>query len=333
VSGGFNKAQLDNIGELKSHGIELSARASVVNTPKLSVNLSASAGYLSEEVVDMGGAPPLKTGGTYTRYRNFLKEGYAPGSYFGPKLQAVEYPFDLNKGCTVPGGTATAPTRQEALAYFSQPRTPDDFDALVQNCGGDYLGIYLGKPLPDWSGSVSTNIKFLTHFQLNSTMEFKAGNFFVQDLSGGFRNANAVIGRNSPKAARVDATLRNPESTAEQRLEAAQIWVRELRTLAPMSLLNEVYPADFVKWREVSLTYDFPGTLTRAMRVADAALTLSVRNIGFLYLNSAYPGMDPEVNILGRCTTADIDCNFLTSTEGWGIPVPRRFGASLRVSF
>jgi len=45
-----------------------------------------------------------------------------------------------------------------------------------------------------------------------------------------------------------------------------------------------------------------------------------------------YPGMDPEGNVLGRCN-GGLDCNFLDSTEGWGIPVPRRITLSTRLSF
>jgi len=45
-----------------------------------------------------------------------------------------------------------------------------------------------------------------------------------------------------------------------------------------------------------------------------------------------YTGMDPETNVIGRCN-GGLSCNFLSNTEGWSIPIPRRFTLSTRVTF
>jgi hypothetical protein len=47
---------------------------------------------------------------------------------------------------------------------------------------------------------------------------------------------------------------------------------------------------------------------------------------------SDYPGMDPETNVIGRCN-GGLSCNFLQGTEGWALPLPRRFTLSTRVTF
>ena len=76
----------------------------------------ANTAYISEEVTDLGGAPPLKTGGSYPRYRNFIKEGYAPGAFFGAVLDPnMAIPLDLNTDCS-------EPSRADALAFFSEFR-------------------------------------------------------------------------------------------------------------------------------------------------------------------------------------------------------------------
>ena len=43
-------------------------------------------------------------------------------------------------------------------------------------------------------------------------------------------------------------------------------------------------------------------------------------------------GYDPEGNVIGR-RNGGLDSNFLDSTEGWNIPLPRRFTFSTRVTF
>ncbi len=142
-----------------------------------------------------------------------------------------------------------------------------------------------------------------------------------------------MIGRNTPEAAQVDATLRNPASTPEERLDAAILWARELRALSPMSGMNMVHPADYLRWRELSLTYRVPSAPIQQLGIGFDNLTLNVaaRNV-HLWVNSEYTGLDPEINVVGRCN-GGLDCNFLNSTEGWGLPVPRRITFSARVNF
>jgi outer membrane receptor protein involved in Fe transport len=84
-SGGFRRSQLDNIGELKAYGMDLSANFRVLKKENLAIEVFANGAFLREEITDLGGAPDQKSGGSYPRYRNFLSEGYAPGSFFGPK--------------------------------------------------------------------------------------------------------------------------------------------------------------------------------------------------------------------------------------------------------
>jgi hypothetical protein len=340
VTGGFTATQADNIGQLSAHGYEIGARGSVLQTPNLSVNLFATAAFIRETIDDLGGAPPLKTGGSYSRYRNYLTEGYAPGAFFAAEVaRDLAIPLNLDGSCT-------EPSREQALQYFSQPRNPSAFKPLVignsdfgtpngelasHNCGTGALLTYMGKPTPDWAGSFGFNVGFLGNFELNSLFEYKAGNFSIHDLSGEFRRSHPGIGRNTPEARQLEAILLNPASTADQRLEAAITWATAFEGLAPLDGINSIKPADFIRWRELSLTYRLPMSLVDRLGVASAAVSFGARNLA-MWLNDAYPGMEPEGNILGRCN-GGLDCNFLNGTEGWGIPVARRYTVSTRVSF
>jgi hypothetical protein len=339
VTGGFIATQADNIGRLTAHGMEIGLRGSLVQSRNVSVSVFATGAFLREKVEDLGGAPPLKTGGSYSRYRNFLVEGYAPGAFFGAEVaRHLAIPLNLDGSCT-------EPSRAAALAYFSTPRNPTAFKPLVignsdfgtpsglasHNCGTGSLLTYLGKPTPDWSGAFGGNISFLGNLELSTMFEFKAGNFVVHDLSGEFRRSSPTIGRNHPRARALEAIMLNPASTAEQRLDAAIEWALKWEGLAPLDGINSIKPADFVRWRELSLTYRVPLRYIERLGLASASFNVAARNMA-LWVNSQYPGMDPEGNVLGRCNSG-LDCNFLNSTEGWGIPVPRRFTFSTRVSF
>ncbi|MYE15549.1 MAG: TonB-dependent receptor [Gemmatimonadetes bacterium] len=329
VTGGFTSTQLDNIGQIDATGLEVAVNGSVYNSENLQINVFANTAYIDEIVTDLGGAPPLKTGGSYPRYRNFLKEGYAPGAFFGAILDPnMAIPLDLNRNCA-------EPTRAEALEYFSVPRNPSAFEVIPVGCAGgsaEYLDSYIGKPTPDWAGSYGFDISFLGNFELSSNFEYRAGNYHTQDLTGAFRQANAVIGRNVPGTARVASILQNPASTAEQRLEAALEWAREYRALAPMSGMNQIWTSDFIRLRELSLSYRVPASMIEGMGLDNATVTFGGRNVR-LWMLGDYRGIDPEINPAANCTGGGVSCNFLTGTEAFGVPIPRRFALSLRVGF
>ncbi len=345
LTGGFRDEQLVNIGQVTGQGVEIAVNGTVYETRDYDLSLFANASWLDEEVTDLGEAPPLKTGGSYPRYRNFIREGYAPGAFFGSTPADVAIP--LQAADMAGAGLCNEPTREEALAFFENPRKLGEFEVLSQTfdldtntvgppggpgCPGNFLANPLGKPTPDWQGSFGFNFTFLSNFELSTLLEYKYGNYKVQDLSGMFRQSNPVIGRNTPASARVESTIENPASSAEERLEAALEWANELRALAPMSGMNGIHDADWLRFRELSLTYRVPSDFVNQLRLDNATVTFGVRNLA-LFLNDDYTGMDPEVNILGRCAEADLDCNFLSSVEGWGVPIPRRYSLSLRVGF
>lgn len=323
-SGGFVNTQLDNIGQMKAHGIEAGLKGSVFSTPRVGLNAFVNAAYLHQIVSDMGGAPAIKISGNYARYVNWIKEGYAPGAFFAPKTMDVPYPIAVGPGCT-PASTA------QLLTYFSQRRNPDDINVLVDKCGQSDLTTYIGKPTPDWSGSFGGELTFLRNFHVNSMWEFRAGNYWVHDLTSAFRRSHAVIGRNTLQAAQVEAALLDSTSTPEQRLEAGRIWATQLKALTPFDGLNEIYQADFIRWRELSLTYDAPQQFAQRFGARTLGITLSGRNLGIL---TRYPGADPEMNALGRsASTNNLVNNFQEGINAWGLPIPRRVSLSVRAGF
>jgi TonB-dependent starch-binding outer membrane protein SusC len=348
VSGGFINTQLDNIGEMKKHGFDIGTQGTVLRGKNLSLSVFANGAFLVQEITDMGGAPSSKTGGSYSRYRQYLVKGYAPGSFFAAKLADVAIPINL--GFKNADGTCREPSQAEALAYFASPRDPSSFKPLVQGnkglgestgtlaslgglgaCGTGALNTFIGKSTPDWQGTFGFNVGFLGNFELNSTLEFKAGDFFVHDLSGEFRRSSPTIGRNTPVCVGYEAGIRNTANTAQARLDNAIAWSRECEGLAPLDGLNSINAADHIRWRELSLSYRVPTRLIDRWGLASAQLSLGARNLA-LWVNQDFKGMDPEGTLNGLCN-GGLDCNFLDATDGWQVPIPRRFTFSTRVGF
>ena len=343
VTGGFVAAQLDNIGQLDAFGWDLKAKAFVLNRPNISLDVYANTGFLSQIVTSLGGAPPVKVGGSYPRYRNFVKEGYAPGSFFGAKLpsacaagatktpaggvclQPGQLPFDVNKD-------GKPDTRAEVLAYLAVPRQLGAIDPIAadDNNNGDKLDHYDGKPFPDFEGSFGGSMTLRRNWKVSTNFEYRAGNYTISDLTGAFRRTSPANGGNTALRARTEAKILNPASTPEERLDAALVNAYQLRALSPYDGLNQQFAGDFLRWRELSITYLLPARVAAPFGASDMAVTFAARNFA---LWTKYPGVDPEVNIFGRSSGGSTDANFGEGIDAFGFPLPRSLSLNLRMSF
>jgi hypothetical protein len=83
-----------------------------------------------------------------------------------------------------------------------------------------------------------------------------------------------------------------------------------------------VQPGDYIKLRDVSLTYQVPTSLLR-YGVRGLSLTGAMHNIGILW--TKYGGIDPEVNSYGDVSYSRSDV--------YAIPMTRRVTVSANVSF
>lgn len=72
---------------------------------------------------------------------------------------------------------------------------------------------------------------------------------------------------------------------------------------------------DFIRLKEVSLSYDFPKTIAKSLGISDLSLKLQASNLALLYADSKLNGQDPE---------------FLNS-GGVATPLPRQLTMTLRV--
>ncbi len=349
TSGGFRALQLSNVGEIKSGGYDLSVNVLPINRPNLSVKLFANASWLWDFVTKLGGAPPLKVGGSYPRYRNFVKEGFPAAALFGAKLPGPcsarpagatylclnpgELPFDLTGPAGVPDGKPD--TEQELLAFLAVPRNPSVLNPLMVDEGKGVLGNYLGKSTPDWQGAFGMNATVRGNWEIGALFEYKFGNYTITNLTDAFRKANPVIGRNLRRAAEAEATLLNPASTPQQRLDAAKQWAYDLKALSPYDGLNQNENGAFVRFREFNVTYNLPTDWTqRKLGLRYVSLTLSGRNVA---LWTPYSGIDPELNEYGRgganADLGGIDQNFGQAIDAFGFALPRRFAFAVRVGF
>lgn len=334
-SGGFVEPQLTNAAELKAKGVELSLNSDVIQSQDLSVNFFVNAAYLWEHVESLGGSPPIKVDATYVRDRMYIREGYAPAAYFGAKhAPGVDIPIDLNQD-------GVPDSMSELENFFSQPRDPSEFAPsaiMVADANGDptvggtgYLGHHLGKPTPDWEGAFGFTANFLQNFSFSTRFKYATGNYYHHNLTIEFRRSNAFIGRNYMPASRLEGILKNPNSSTAERVEAAKEWANEMVGLSPFDGLNGVQKADYIRWQNMSLSYQLPDTFLSRIGLRNASLTASGNNLA---LWSLYGGVDPTAT--GEGSGGDeggLYENFGQNMDTYSIPLLRSYALTLNVGF
>jgi TonB-linked SusC/RagA family outer membrane protein len=356
-AGGFTQPQMDNIGQVDGSGWELSLDAVPLTTRNVSLSLFANAAYLTQIITDMGGEPPITVSGTYARHRNQLAEGHAPGTFFGAQPLPV-CGAGIDRACYTPGSTVPfdsnsdgAPDTEAELEAFltSMDGVPLDHPGMRvliddEDGDGDRLDHVLGKPTPDWQGSVGGNLTLWGRLSVNTLFEYRAGDYVVANLTDAFRRTDNRLGRNVRETAEVESTLLNPATRVEgaRRVDAALTWANELLSLAPYSGLNLVETGDFVRWRELSVSYLLPGPWSGKIGLDDVSLIFTARNLAVW---TGYSGSDPEANEAERCGgggeavgnagpgSGTIQCNFLDATDTFTLPLQRRISFAVRVGF
>ncbi len=387
-SGGFTAAQLTNIGELEAKGWDLKLNALVIDQPGLSINLFANGAYLFQRVLSLGGSPPIKVGGSYPRYRNWLTEGQAPGVLLGATalqpcgttqytkcLTGDQVPFDTN-------ADGVPDTRAQLESYLSTLRQcsngtayPSYLDCFNSTTGiglllddndadKDFLDECIGpvgetrgktktmtredknplsatfgqtisyqycqsKPTPDWTGAFGANITLSRNLQINTLFEYRGGNYMVSNLTDGFRNSNPLIGRNNQRPAELDAILNNPASTGAERADALLEFASLYKELTPYDGLNLGEKGDFIRWREIGVTYNAPASFAQKLGFSNLSVNLSGRNV---VMWTGFLGIDPEMNATAS-REGQLGGNYLDSVDAWGFPLPRRFTFSVRFGF
>lgn len=344
VSGGFQATQLANIGRIEANGVEIGVRAFPIQRQNFALELFANGAYLKQTMASLGDAPPQKVG--YFRLRGFVKEGDPIGALYAPIVAAPcsARPAGATYACLEPGQVAVDINRDgrpdseaDVRAYLATPRdlrTGAVASALapvladVQGTG-NVLEQYVGKAIPDWSGAFGATVDFLRDWRVSGLFEYRQG-FMIQNLTDAFRQSqHPSFGGNTQAFAEVYRALLDPAVSVDDRLAATRTYIDDLRALNEPGL-NQIEPGDFIRFRELSLTYSAPQTLAARAGANSLSVTVSGRNLA---LWTKYSGLDPEINSISRTATASLNSNLQESIDSFGLPLPRRFSIAVNLGF
>jgi len=283
-SSGFPNPQFVNLGELTNHGFEASLDADLMHNDKVDWTARLQFSTTRSEVTNLGLDAPIFLG-----FDQVIADGYAPGAYISRVITSAER--DSN-GDIVPGSIQYA---------------PGDL--------GDGSGRrVVGQPIPTNTESFQTTVTFFKRFMV-STLFDRAGGHQIFSTEEAARNPSNLGGINSSFGDRW-AYRQSRESPVNQAMMEQDNLVGDHAGVF-------IHDADFIKWREVTVSYDVPAFLARKLGASGARVYAGGRNLATF---TSFPGVDPEVNQNGARDN-------LRVVQGNTFPASLTFYGGLSVTF
>jgi TonB-linked SusC/RagA family outer membrane protein len=281
---GLTQTILDNLGSIRNKGTELGLRVVAFDRPNARLDFRVQATTLDNEILDMGEVRPGKDVDPILLNR-------------GNQRHQEGYSAGGFWGKTISFNDANG----DGLLAIADVTTSD-------------TAVFLGPVLPEWSRSLQADLSLFGFITVSTLFDSRGGNKQL-NYTEFFRC------RQSPGTGLPCRGVSDPTADLE---DQARFIAASLLPAAQATQSGYVEDADFVKWRELSLTLGVPEALSRRFRqLSGMSLTLSGRN---LKTWTDYTGLDPEINETGG------DTNF-TQGEFNTQPPVRYFVARLNFTF
>ncbi|MEX0912239.1 MAG: SusC/RagA family TonB-linked outer membrane protein [Gemmatimonadota bacterium] len=251
---GLTANRIDNLGSVRNSGVELGLDAQILDSQPARLNLRLSTTTLDNEIVTIGGVDDIVINRGEQRHR----EGFPAGGFFQDRY-VID---DDGDGLLAPG---------ELTIVQDTINQGTDEEEVLPN--------YIGPAMPTLTNSLSADLTLFDIVTVSTLFDHRGGHHQLS-LSEEFRCRTAV-GLGDRGCARTA----DPNATLEE--QAAFIAGSFYGTR-----IGYIYPADFIKWRELSVSLRAPASLAATSRILEGAtLMLSGRNLATW---TDYPGPDPE---------------------------------------
>jgi hypothetical protein len=297
---GYQGEQFVNVGKLTNNGIEMSLSAQLINTPSFSWDLDVRASTQDPIVTDLGGQPPIMM----SESRGVFQEGFAPGSYYGPIITAAKRGSD---GKIVEGSIVDQPgdlgLKSNPTYSFQGSPQAKNFQNLSTT-----ITLFSGKlriaTLFDRKGDVTKRNESLRRF---NRFPNRSANFLDAFREGG--DCKCQVGGHRLTTPIEQAAMERSRTSRAARIANSQVF-------------NE--DGSFIKWRELTVTYQLPESMLEFFGGNSASITFGGRNL-FTWTN--YMGADPEIIVMGGIA------NMPSNETFYGEALTRRWFTRVNLQF
>jgi TonB-linked SusC/RagA family outer membrane protein len=251
-SSGFgSQNQWFNAGQITKQGIELALKGQLVNSRDYSWDVNFSVGTNSSKIDRLNGRDTTIDLGSASH-----RIGYAPFDWFSYKVLSADYD----------------PATRRAVNAQCDNGKGQPMPCFNASGGIQAPKVYLGHSIPSATGSFTSTVRFLRNFSVYAMADFATG---YKRLDNNLRIRCQIF------------------YTCAEYLQPDKANPRELVQMQTNGTLRDfvINESQYLKLREISLSYDVPEQFAGKVRAKTAGLTVSARN---LHTWTPYTGLDPE---------------------------------------
>lgn len=290
---GGQMAKFANVASMKSSGVELTVSTRNIKTKDFSWNTDFIFSHTKNEITNLKSNASVMS---MISGNGFAMEGYPVRALFSMDFRGLNesgYPTFINENGEL---TVSGINFQEQIKK-------------------DHL-VYEGPTDPTMTGSLG-NIFHFKGFTLNAFITYSFGN--VIRLAPVFHNIYSdldampreFINRWTDGG---DEKITNVPVIADRRANQQDPYLSYAYNAYNYST-ERIAKGDFIRMKELSLSYSFPKDLVSRLRVSDLSLKIQATNLFLIYSDKKLNGQDPE----------------FFNTGGVASPVPRQFTLTLRL--
>jgi len=300
-STGLPSSPPQNIGTMYNRGIEVTISANVVQSKSFSWNTSLNFTTNTNKVTSLAaGLPSLQTGTSGLETVNLTKPGYSEGYLWVIRTAGVDAGTGtrvfVNQQGTKVYYRYAVPSGQ---GMFNYSTTPDGKTKYVGPSSTSITqaadAVMYKNTLPKYVGGWSNTFNY-SHFTLDVLLTYQAG-FYVYYGS----NAGLHDQRFWNNATDVLTDAWSQAKGQKNAKYALPMFNDNVSNGSAMPMDMNVFKGDFIKLRNVSLSYNMPNSITQAMKISSLRVYVSGQNLGIM---SKYPGPDPEVASNGNTSNS-----------------------------
>lgn len=261
-------SMMSNIGSMENKGIEFTLNTVNIQSSDFQWNTTFNISFLKNKITQLGVNNEDKLVDPDFLGKNVvLRVGEPVGSFWGYK-------------CLGTWGTAET---EEAAKYGKQPGDLKHLDVNKDGAINDADKQIIGRGTPDFYGTFSNYFKYKS-FDLSLELQYSVGADVLNNTNHSIEDRTSLS--NSK------ATVLNAWTETNQHTDIAQTRYYEAGYTSMIDS-HKVEDGSFLRGKNISVGYNFPGSIINKIGFTKLRLSLSAQNF---FCITSYSGYDPEVS-------------------------------------
>ena len=290
-----------NVGAMTNKGIEFNVNATVLQIKSFTWTTGFNVTYNTNKVTALyDGLPSIQTTTSSLETANQTMPGYALGYLWVIRTGGVD-PGTGKRIFINHDGEKVYYQYYAPSGQFNYSTTPDGATKYVsKSTGGTSItqaadAVMYKNPLPRYVGGWSNTFTY-KGFTLDALITYQAGFYVYYGTDAGLHDQR--FWNNSTDMLGGNAWLKSGDAGKKW---AKPVFNDNVSNGSAMPIDVNVFKGDFVKLRNITLSYNMPSGLMQRIGFSSARIYVSGQNLAIL---TKYPGPDPEVSSNGNSTSS-----------------------------